>query len=302
MHQKESCFMEISGRTKMICLLGSPVAHSLSPAMHNEGFRQLDLDYSYLAFDIKEGELRKVVESFRLMGVRGFNLTMPLKTEMVGLCDRLSPAAEIAGTVNTVVIDEDGTVTGHTTDGIGFTESARQAGVDFVGKKVTLMGTGGAGIAILVQLALDGAGEITVFERAGSRFRDRTAKVVSALNSRTSCKVKVVDYDDTVLQKEISESALLINATNVGMAPDIGGNLIKDPSWITTRRDGVPKKLAVADVIYNPRKTKLLEMAEECGLNAFNGMYMLLYQGAAAFELWTGQKMPVEIVKEKYFS
>ena len=302
MHQKESCFMEISGRTKMICLLGSPVAHSLSPAMHNEGFRQLDLDYSYLAFDIKEGELRKVVESFRLMGVRGFNLTMPLKTEMVGLCDRLSPAAEIAGTVNTVVIDEDGTVTGHTTDGIGFTESARQAGVDFVGKKVTLMGTGGAGIAILVQLALDGAGEITVFERAGSRFRDRTAKVVSALNSRTSCKVKVVDYGDAVLQKEISESALLINATNVGMAPDIDGNLIKDSSWLTTRREGISEKLAVADVIYNPRKTKLLEMAEECGLNAFNGMYMLLYQGAAAFELWTGQKMPVEIVKEKYFS
>lgn len=302
MHQKESCFMEISGRTKMICLLGSPVAHSLSPAMHNEGFRQLDLDYSYLAFDIKEGELRKVVESFRLMGVRGFNLTMPLKTEMVGLCDRLSPAAEIAGTVNTVVIDEDGTVTGHTTDGIGFTESARQAGVDFVGKKVTLMGTGGAGIAILVQLALDGAGEITVFERAGSRFRDRTAKVVSALNSRTSCKVKVVDYGDAVLQKEISESALLINATNVGMAPDIDGNLIKDSSWLTTRAEGISEKLAVADVIYNPRKTKLLEMAEECGLNAFNGMYMLLYQGAAAFELWTGQKMPVEIVKEKYFS
>ena len=302
MHQKESCFMEISGRTKMICLLGSPVAHSLSPAMHNEGFRQLDLDYSYLAFDIKEGELRKVVESFRLMGVRGFNLTMPLKTEMVGLCDRLSPAAEIAGTVNTVVIDEDGTVTGHTTDGIGFTESARQAGVDFVGKKVTLMGTGGAGIAILVQLALDGAGEITVFERAGSRFRDRTAKVVSALNSRTSCKVKVVDYDDAVLQKEISESALLINATNVGMAPDIDGNLIKDSSWLTTRAEGISEKLAVADVIYNPRKTKLLKMAEECGLNAFNGMYMLLYQGAAAFELWTGQKMPVEIVKEKYFS
>lgn len=294
--------MEISGRTKMICLLGSPVAHSLSPAMHNESFRQLDLDYSYLAFDIKEGELRKVVESFRLMGVRGFNLTMPLKTEMVGLCDKLSPAAEIAGTVNTVVIDEDGTVTGHTTDGIGFTESARQAGVDFVGKKVTLMGTGGAGIAILVQLALDGAGEITVFERAGSRFRDRTAKVVSALNSRTSCKVKVVDYDDAILQKEISESALLINATNVGMAPDIDGNLIKDSFWLTTRAEGISEKLAVADVIYNPRKTKLLEMAEECGLNAFNGMYMLLYQGAAAFELWTGQKMPVEIVKEKYFS
>ncbi|OON85823.1 shikimate dehydrogenase [Oribacterium sp. C9] len=293
--------MEISGRTKMICLLGSPVAHSLSPAMHNEGFKQLNLDYSYLAFDIKEGELQGVLDSFKRMGVRGFNLTMPLKTEMVSLCDKMSTAAEIAGTVNTVVIEEDGTVTGHTTDGIGFTESARQSGVDFAGKKVTLLGTGGAGIAILVQLALDGAGEVTVFERAGSRFKDRTAKVVSELNSRTSCRVNVLDYDDSSLKKEISESALLINATNVGMAPNTEGNLIKDASWLTERAPGITEPLAVSDVIYNPRKTKLLEMAEECGLNAFNGMYMLLYQGAAAFELWTGQKMPVEIVKEKYF-
>ena len=293
--------MEISGRTKLICLLGSPVAHSLSPAMHNEGFRQLDLDYRYLAFDVKEGELKGVLDSFKMMGVRGFNLTMPLKTEAVALCDRLSTAAEIAGSVNTVVIEEDGTVTGHTTDGIGFTESARQSGVDFVGKKVTLLGTGGAGIAILVQLALDGAKEISVFERSGSRFSERTKLVVEALNRRTECRVNVFDYTDEALPREISGSALLINATNVGMAPNVDGNLIKDASWLTTRSDETTSPLAVADVIYNPRKTRLLEMAEECGLNAFNGMYMLLYQGAAAFELWTGQKMPVETVKEKYF-
>ena len=155
--------MEISGRTKMICLLGSPVAHSMSPAMHNEAFAELGLDYRYLAFDVKEGELAGVMDIFRRMGVRGFNLTMPLKTEAVALCDRLSPAAEIAGSVNTVVLEDDGTATGHTTDGIGFTESARQEGVDFRGQKVTLLGTGGAGIAILVQLALDGAREVAVF-------------------------------------------------------------------------------------------------------------------------------------------
>ncbi|SFG48522.1 shikimate dehydrogenase [Oribacterium sp. WCC10] len=294
--------MNISGHTRLICLLGSPVAHSLSPAMHNEGFRQLDLDYSYMAFDIKEGELGGILNSFKKMGVRGFNLTMPLKTEAVSLCDRLSTAAEIAGSVNTVVIEEDGTVTGHTTDGIGFTESARQAGVDFTGKKVAILGTGGAGIAVLVQLALDGAKEISVFERTGSRFSERTKAVVETLNNRTSCSVKVYDYTDEVLRKEISASVLLINATNVGMAPNVDGNLIKDKSWLTTRAEGTTDPLAVADVIYNPRKTKLLEMAEECGLKAFNGMYMLLYQGAAAFELWTGQKMPVEMVKEKYFN
>lgn len=286
----------------MICLLGSPVAHSMSPAMHNEAFAELGLDYRYLAFDVKEGELAGVMDSFRKMGVRGFNLTMPLKTEAVALCDRLSPAAEIAGSVNTVVLEEDGTTTGHTTDGIGFTESARQEGVDFRGQKVTLLGTGGAGIAILVQLALDGARELSVFERAGSRFHARTARVVSELNARTSCHVTVYDYDDAVMQQQIAESCLLINATNVGMAPNTDACIIPDPSWLTKRADDISAPLIVADVIYNPRKTKLLEMAEACGLKFFNGINMLLYQGAAAFELWTGEKMPTEKIKAKFFS
>ncbi len=329
--------MDISGHTKMICLLGSPVAHSMSPAMHNEAFQELGLDYRYLAFDVKEGELAGVMDSFRRMGVRGFNLTMPLKTEAVALCDRLSPAAEIAGSVNTVVFEDDGTATGHTTDGIGFTESARQEGVDFRGQKITLLGTGGAGIAVLVQLALDGAREISVFERMGSRFHERTARVVADLNARTQCHVTVYDYDDAVMQQQIAESFLLINATNVGMAPNTDACVIKDASWLTARTPSkdtaaltaraaspaveagsadmlddktdaarsispVPKPLIVADVIYNPRKTKLLEMAESCGLKSFNGINMLLYQGAAAFELWTGQKMPVEKIKAKFFS
>lgn len=294
--------MEISGRTKMICLLGSPVAHSMSPAMHNEAFAELGLDYRYLAFDVKEGELAGVMDSFRKMGVRGFNLTMPLKTEAVALCDRLSPAAEIAGSVNTVVLEEDGTATGHTTDGIGFTESARQEGVDFRGQKVTLLGTGGAGIAILVQLALDGARELSVFERAGSRFHARTVRVVSELNARTSCHVTVYDYDDAVMQQQIAESCLLINATNVGMAPHTDACIIPDAAWLTKRADGISAPLIVADVIYNPRKTKLLAMAESCGLKSFNGINMLLYQGAAAFELWTGEKMPTAHIKAKFFS
>ena len=242
------------------------------------------------------------MDSFRKMGVRGFNLTMPLKTEAVTLCVRLSPAAEIAGSVNTVVFEDDGTATGHTTDGIGFTESARQEGVDFRGQKVTLLGTGGAGIAILVQLALDGAREIAVFERAGSRFHARTARVVSELNTRTSCHVTVYDYDDAVMQQQIAESCLLINATNVGMAPNTDACIIPDPAWLTKRADGTSAPLIVADVIYNPRKTKLLEMAEACGLKSFNGINMLLYQGAAAFELWTGEKMPTEKIKAKFFS
>lgn len=310
--------MEISGHTRLICLLGSPVAHSLSPAMHNEAFRVLGLDYRYLAFDIKEGELRGVLDSFRRMGVRGCNLTMPLKTEAVALCDRLSPAAEIAGSVNTIVFEEDGSITGHTTDGIGFTESARQEGADFRGRKVCLLGTGGAGIAILVQLALDGASEISVFERSGSRFAARTARVVSELNRRTACRVSVYDYVPAVLQQQIMESYLLVNATNVGMAPHPEGCIIPDSRWLTARacsgqgtqdfgENGADEAssmepLIVSDVIYNPKKTKLLQMAEDSGLRYFNGIDMLLYQGAAAFTLWTGEKMPTEHIRQMFFS
>ena len=164
---------------------------------------------------------------------------------------------------------------------------------------MTLLGTGGAGIAILVQLALDGAREVAVFERATSRFHDRTARVVAELNERTHCHVTVYDYEDAVMQQQIAESCLLINATNVGMAPHTDACIIQDPSWLTQR---AAAPLVVADVIYNPRKTKLLEMAEACGLKSFNGINMLLYQGAAAFELWTGERMPTEKIKAKFFS
>ena len=153
-----------------------------------------------------------------------------------------------------------------------------------------------------MQLALDGAREVAVFERAGSRFHERTARVVAQLNERTGCHVTVYDYDDAVMQQQISESCLLINATNVGMAPHTDACIIPDPAWLTKRADGTSAPLIVADVIYNPRKTKLLEMAESCGLKSFNGINMLLYQGAAAFELWTGEKMPTEKIKAKFFS
>ena len=153
---------QITGHTGLTGLLGSPVAHSISPMMHNEAFEQLGLDYVYLAFDVGTDKLETAVEGLRALNVRGFNLTMPDKNLMCTLCDRLSPAAEISGAVNTVV-NEDGILTGHTTDGIGYMQAARDAGHDLAGKKMTLMGAGGAATAILVQAALDGLSEISVF-------------------------------------------------------------------------------------------------------------------------------------------
>lgn len=284
---------QITGRTKLTGLLGSPVSHSISPMMHNEAFQQLGLDYAYMAFDIELEKLASVVGALRIMNVRGFNLTMPHKNAMCSLCDSLSPAAEIIGAVNTVVNDG-GHLTGYTTDGTGYMHALKEDGYDIIGKKMTLLGAGGAATSIFVQAALDGVSEISIFNRR-SPFWERAEKIIKMLTERTNCKIKLYDYSDpNILKCEISESVILTNGTSVGMAPDVERSLITDTSVFH-------KDLIVSDVIYNPRETLLLRQAKEAGCKTQNGLYMLLYQGAEAFKLWTGQDMPIELVKEKYF-
>lgn len=213
---------------------------------------------------------------------------------MCELCDRLSPAAEISQAVNTVVNDN-GILTGHTTDGTGYLLAAKDAGYDLIGKKMTLLGAGGAATSILVQAALDGLSEISVFS-IHDQFYVRAEQIVQTLNERTNCKVQLFDFeDDSILRREIADSYILTNGTSVGMAPNTDASIINDPSFFH-------KDLIVSDVIYNPKETKLLRLAREAGFPTFNGLYMLLYQGAEAFKLWTGQEMPVEKIKELYFS
>lgn len=285
--------MEISGKTVLTGLLGSPVAHSISPAMHNEAFQELGLDYVYLAFDVGRDGLEDAVRGLRVLGARGFNLTMPLKNDIVALCDELSPAAALSGAVNTVVM-ENGKLIGHTTDGIGYMEAAADAGYPLPGKVMTLLGGGGAAVSICTQAALDGLREIRVFNRKGANF-DRMQVLAEKLCQSTHCLVTVQDLaDERALYDSIQTSDILTNSTSVGMAPHEDGCLIRE-------RDVLRSSLIVSDVIYHPEETRMLQMARENGCPAFNGLYMLLYQGAAAFKLWTGQEMPVSLIKERYF-
>lgn len=285
---------QITGHTKLTGLLGSPVSHSISPMMHNEAFKQLGLDYVYLAFDVNTTQLETAVNGLRALNVRGFNLTMPDKNLMCSLCDKLSPAAEIIGAVNTVVNDN-GVLTGHNTDGTGYMRAVEDAGYHITGTKMTLLGAGGAASAILAQAAFDGVSEISVFCRHGNSFT-HAEKMVSDLNERTSCRIQLFDFEEeSVLKREIADSTILTNATSVGMAPDTEACIIQDASVFH-------KDLIVSDIIYNPQETKLLRLAREAGCPAFNGLYMLLYQGAEAFRLWTGQDMPIHLIKEKYFT
>ncbi len=285
--------MNITGTTRLTGLLGRPVSHSKSPAMHNCAFQALGLDYVYLCFDVGTEEMPAVVEGLKLAGVRGFNCTMPCKHIMAELADELSPAASIIGAVNTVV-NEDGRLIGHNTDGTGFVLAAKNAGHDMTGKTVTLLGAGGAATAIAVQAAIDGVTDLHIFSIRDS-FYANMEQTVQKLNQQTKCHVTLHDFDrESVLRNAIADSAILINGTSVGMEPNPDASIITDPTMF---HDG----LAVADVIYSPAETKLLRLAREAGCATFNGEYMLLYQGVEAFRLFTGHDMPVELVKKTCF-
>lgn len=286
----------INGRTKLIGLLATPIGHSLSPAMHNMSFRKLGLNYAYMAFEVGNEQLADVLTGFRALNIRGWNVSMPNKTKILPLLDEIAPAAQFVGAVNTVV-NENGKLIGHITDGTGYVRGLRESGVDIKGKKITLMGAGGAATAIAIQCAIDGAAEIHIFNRA-DEFYDRAVKNTDIINNEINdieCKSTVNRLEDLdKLQESIANSDILINGTGVGMKPLEDQSLIPDTSWLRP-------ELIVSDVVYIPRKTKLLEQAESVGCKTVNGLGMMLWQGAAAFEIWTGQEMPVEYVKEQMF-
>lgn len=287
--------MNITGKTKLTGLIGSPAAHSVSPAMHNEAFKALGLDYVYLAFDPAGYSLADVVHGLQAIGIAGFNVTMPYKVPILEYMDELTPAAQIAQACNTV-IPKDGKLIGHTTDGVGFMEAAADAGHNIIGKKMTILGAGGAATAICAQAALDGVAEIDMFQlKSISAEFERALAFAERVREHTRCNFHVYDFADAAqMKKSISESAILTNATNVGMAPNIDQCPIPDDSMLYPG-------LIVCDIIYNPRETKLFKTAKAAGCKVFNGQFMLLFQGAASFECWTGQKMPVEIVRNAVF-
>lgn len=280
----------ITGHTELIGLIAYPIRHSSSPTMHNEAFAKLGLDYAYLAFEVDNSTLEDTIKGFRAMKVRGFNVSMPNKTVVHKYLDKISPAAEMCGAVNTVVNDN-GVLTGHITDGMGYMAALKDAGIDVIGKKMTIVGAGGAATAIEIQAALDGVAEISIFN-VKDKFWERAEKTVKDINDKTNCRAVLYDMDDLdKLKKEIASSYLFANATGMGMKPLEGQTYIPDKSFF--RPD-----LIVTDVVYSPRESAMLKMAKEVGCRTMNGMEMMLFQGAAAFEMWTGKPMPIEYMKE----
>lgn len=287
--------MEINGKTELFCLIGSPVGHSGSPAMYNYSFQKTNLNCAYLAFDVKLEETEAAVNGLKTLGCSGFNVTMPCKTRAAELADELSDAAALIGACNTMVI-KDGKLYGHNTDGIGFVKNLKEHGVDVKDKVMTVMGAGGAATAIQVQSALEGAREIHIFNRRDEFYAnaENTAKKIEERVPGVKVNVYPLE-DEQKLYEKIGESHILVNATKVGMKPMKEESLIKDTRVFR-------ENLVVADAVYNPRETKMLQEAQAAGCKiALGGIGMLLRQGEAAFRIFTGENMPTEEVYEKFF-
>ena len=280
----------ITGHTELIGLMAYPIRHSSSPAMQNEAFAKLGLDYAYLAFEVDNDTLEDAIKGLRALRMRGSNVSMPNKTVVHKYLDKLSPAAEMCGAVNTIVND-DGVLTGHITDGIGYMAALKDNDIDVIGKKMTIVGAGGAATAIEIQAALDGVAEMSIFN-VKDKFWANAEETVRKINEKTNCKATLYDLADLdKLKEEIADSYLFANATGLGMKPLEGKTYIPDKSFF--RPD-----LIVTDVVYFPRETEMLRMAKEVGCKTMNGLGMMLFQGSAAFELWTGQPMPIEYMKD----
>ncbi|WP_302176108.1 shikimate dehydrogenase [Limosilactobacillus ingluviei] len=286
----------IDGHTILIGLLATPIRHSMSPTMHNNAFAMLGLNYAYLAFEVGQQELPSAVQAIRTLEMRGANISMPNKQAILPLLDDLAPAAKLAGAVNTVVNDH-GKLTGYTTDGIGFMQALAAENIDLRGEKMVLAGAGGAGTPIAIQAALDGVKEIVIVNRATDPQGSQAQKNVKIINEQTNAHARFVPLaDQAQFKAELADSTIYCDATGVGMKPLADQSLITDPSWL--RED-----LIVYDTVYAPRTTKLMTIAQAAGVrHIFNGLGMMLYQGAEAFQLWTGQAMPGQAIADLLFN
>lgn len=275
----------ISGHTGLMALFGTPVGHSGSPAMYNFSFQHDDLDYAYLAFDVDVDGMEEAFKAIRLLNMRGGNFTMPCKNIAAQLVDKLSPAAQIIGACN-VFVNENGILTGHITDGVGFVKNLELNGVTVSDKKIVILGAGGAATAIQVQCALDGAKEIAIFNKM-DEFYPRAEETVAKLAKHCpDCTVTVDDLDNTAkLAAAIAEADILINATIMGMKPYEDVTLV-DKSLFR-------KDLVVTDTVYNPKETRMILEAKEAGCQVVGGVGMLEQQGVVNYELFVGKELPL---------
>jgi shikimate dehydrogenase len=275
----------ISGKTKICALIGDPVEHSVSPAIHNAAFEKLGLDYVYVPFLVKPEKLTKAVEGLRALNVRGFNVTIPHKVAILPLLDKIDPLAQKIGAVNTGV-NNNGKLTGCNTDAEGFLQALLEHDIKTENKKITILGAGGASRAISYILAENGA-RLTILNR--KEHLAKAESIAALIKKDPGADVKVIALDK--LSEGLKNADILINTTSVGMSPHFEKSIV--PAEFLCN---IP---VVIDIVYNPAETRLLKEAKAAGVKTIGGLDMLVWQGALAFEKWTGQKAPLEIMKHE---
>ncbi|MCK4274136.1 MAG: shikimate dehydrogenase [Dehalococcoidales bacterium] len=278
---------EISGKTKICALIGDPVEHTMSPVMHNAAYKKLGLDYVYVPFRVSPEQLAAAVDGLRALNVCGFNVTIPHKVSIIPMLDGLDPLAEKVGAVNTVV-NNDGELRGYNTDADGFLKAMLEREVEPAGKNVVVLGAGGAARAVTYVLADRGAG-LTILNR--QEELDWAENIAELISEDFGKVVRVLELRDEYLAEALQIADILVNATSVGMSPagdesPVPAGLLKD-------------SLIVFDVVYNPINTRLLNEAKAAGAQTISGIDMLAWQGALAFEKWTGQAAPIDLMKKE---
>jgi len=276
--------MRISGKTRVCAIIGDPVEHSLSPVMHNAAFKKLGLNLVYVAFTVTRNELKDAISGARSLGMQGLNVTMPHKNAVMSYLNEIDSAAKAIGAVNTI-LNEQGKLIGFNTDGVGALRALKENGISPNGKKMLLLGAGGAAKAIAFQAAQE-VEELVILNRTS----EKAEQLAEVLRREFGKRVNGGALSAEVLKKELKTTDILVNATSVGMHPDVNRSPV--PSDLL-RRD-----LCVMDIIYNPLETKLVTDAKAVGAKVVLGLEMLLYQGAVAFEIWTNCPAPVEVMKE----
>jgi len=276
--------MTISGKTQVCAVIGDPIKHSLSPVIQNAAFDYLNLDFVFLAFQVKAADLKKSIEGIRRLGIHGLNVTMPHKSAVIECLDEVNSTVKFLGSVNTI-LNRDGILSGYNTDGIGALNALKENGVAISGKKVLLLGAGGAAKAIAFALVPE-VGELTILNRSAKKAES----FAETLERKFSPKVVGGKLSPVAIEENLSNSDVLINATSAGMKPSSNQSLVAQ-QWL---RSG----LVVMDIVYDPVETKLAKDAKAAGAGVISGVEMLIYQGAASFEIWTGRTAPIEVMRK----
>jgi shikimate dehydrogenase len=271
----------ITGKTSLVGIIGDPVEHSLSPLMHNAAFKNLQMDYVYVPFHVLKENLPNAVEGAKALGMKGLNVTIPHKTEVINYLDELDTAAELIGAVNTIKFDEK-ISKGFNTDGLGAVKAIEEVR-SIKGKKIVILGAGGAARSICFQLLLNGAENVSIVNRT----LENACKLKNDLLRNFSAEVSCLKLDEK-LEEVLKDTDVLINTTPVGMHPHEHQKPILN-------EEVLHQGLLVNDIIYNPLKTGLLREAEKAGAMTISGVRMLIYQGLEAFRIWTGIKPPIKV-------